>query len=165
MTRVVCPGSFDPVTFGHLDIIGRAAGLFDEVIVAVGANTTKKTGMFTVAERVAMLRTSCKEWPQVEIDTFSGLLVDYCRTREATAVVKGLRFAKDFEYELPMAHMNAQMSDLETVFLPTSAQWGAVSSTLIREIATLGGDVTPFLPAEVARRTTERARARRTAQS
>ncbi|MGD7787246.1 pantetheine-phosphate adenylyltransferase [Propionibacteriaceae bacterium Y1700] len=156
MHRVVCPGSFDPVTYGHLDIIGRAAALFDEVVVAVGTNTSK-SGLFDVDERVEMVRGACAEWSNVEVDTFSGLLVDYCRDVGAGGVVKGLRSAGDFEYELPMAHMNTQLSGLETVFLPTAAQWGHVSSTLVREIAKLGGDVTAFLPEGVARRTVERA--------
>lgn len=159
-TRVVCPGSFDPVTNGHVDIVGRAADLFDQVIVAVGANTAKRGGLFTVAERVELLGEAFAPWANVEIDTFDGLLVDYCRARAATGVVKGLRFAKDFEYELPMAHLNRQMTGLETVFLPSAQQWGSVSSTLVREIAVLGGDIAPFVPEALADRVTARARER-----
>lgn len=157
-TRVVCPGSYDPVTNGHVDIIGRAAALFDEVIVAVGANTSKRGGLFTVDERVQLLTEACEGLPGVEIDTFDGLLVDYCAERSATGVVKGLRFAKDFDYELQMAHMNRQMSGLETIFLPTAQEWGAVSSTLVREIAILGGDISPYVPASLVARVVERAR-------
>jgi len=159
-TRVVCPGSFDPVTNGHLDVIGRAAALFGGVIVAVGANTSKRDGLFGIDERVEMLVEACRSWDNVEVDTFTGLLVDYCTAREAAGVVKGLRFAKDFDYELPMAHLNRQMSGLETIFLPSSQQWGSVSSSLVREIAVLGGDITPFVPEALAARVTARARQR-----
>ena len=159
-TRVVCPGSFDPVTNGHVDIVGRAAGLFEQVIVAVGENTAKRGGLFTVEERVEMLAEAFRPWSNIEIDTFDGLLVDYCAERDVHGVLKGLRFAKDFEYELPMAHLNRQMSGLETIFLPSAQEWGSVSSTLVREIAVLGGDIAPLVPEALAPRVTARARQR-----
>lgn len=157
---VVCPGSFDPITHGHLDIIGRAAALFDTVVVAVGVNAGKAGALFDVDERVAMAQQACRAWPGVEVDRFSGLLVDYCRERGATAVVKGLRNARDWEYEVAMAHMNVELTGLETVFLPSAARWGSVSSTLVREVARLGGDPSAFLPDAVATATLARARDR-----
>lgn len=156
--RAVCPGSFDPVTRGHLDVIERATALFDEVVVAVGANPGKSTGMFTVAERVALLQESCAAWPTVRIDTFAGLVVDYCAAIGAPTVVKGLRSPSDYAYEAPMADLNRRMSGLETVFLPCDAQWASVSSSLVRDIARFGGDVTPFVPAPVAEAVARRAR-------
>ncbi|MFP5282706.1 MAG: pantetheine-phosphate adenylyltransferase [Actinomycetes bacterium] len=155
MRRAVCPGSFDPVTLGHLDIIARTAELFDEVVVAVGQNTSKR-GLFTPEERVGMLREACSPWRHVAATVFDGLLVDFCAEREIGTIVKGLRFAADFDYELQMAQMNARMTRVETVFLPTAAQWGYLSSSLIREIASLGGDVSGLLPAGVAARVRDR---------
>ncbi|SDE47110.1 pantetheine-phosphate adenylyltransferase [Auraticoccus monumenti] len=149
--RAICPGSFDPVTHGHLDIVRRAARLFDEVVVGVGANTSK-SALFTPDQRVEMLTEVLADEPRVRVTTFSGLLVDYCREHDIGAVVKGLRFASDFDYELQMAQMNTRLSGLETILLPTSSQWSYVSSTLVREIARLGGDVSPFVPEATARR-------------
>ena len=149
MTRAVCPGSFDPVTRGHLDVIGRAAGLVEEVVVAVGDNMSKRA-WFTPAERVALLQEACAPWPGVSVTLFSGLLVDFCRAQEATAVVKGLRSGADFDYELAMAQMNRRLSGVDTVFVPTAPEWAFVSSSLVREVAGLGGDVTPFLTPPVA---------------
>ena len=157
--RAVCPGSFDPVTRGHLDVIGRAARLFDEVVVAVGANVGKNP-LFTPAERVEMLTAACAEYPGVRTELFTGLLVDFCREQGAQAIVKGLRFAGDFDYELPMAQMNRSLTGVETVFLPTAPQWSYVSSSLIREVATLGGDVAAFLPDGVATETVRRVQER-----
>jgi pantetheine-phosphate adenylyltransferase len=156
VTRAVCPGSFDPVTLGHLDVIGRAASLVEEVVVAVGANMSKRA-WFTPAERVAMLEEACAGWPNVRVRLFDGLLVDFCRDEGATAIVKGLRSAGDFEYERPMAQMNARLSGVETVFVAGAPAWSFVSSSLVREVAGLGGDVTPFLPAAVAERVRTRA--------
>lgn len=158
-TRAVCPGSFDPVTRGHLDVIGRAARLFDEVIVAIGANAGKNP-LFAPAERVAMLTDACAAHPGVRVAVFDGLLVDFCREQDASAIVKGLRFAADFDYELPMAQMNRSLTGVETVFVPTAPEWSYVSSSLIREVATLGGDVTAFLPEAVATETVRRVRQR-----
>jgi len=147
--RAVCPGSFDPVTLGHLDVITRAAELFDEVIVAVGANPGKNTGLFTVPERVELLREACAGLARVRVDTFSGLLVDYCASVDAGVVVKGLRSPTDYGYELPMADLNRRMAGLETVFLASGPQWTSVSSSLVRDIARFGGDVSEFVPQPV----------------
>lgn len=156
MRRAVCPGSFDPVTLGHLDIIGRTAALFDEVIVAIGTNSAKR-GLFSTDERVAMVRDAVEAWPGVSVAVFDGLLVDFCTGQGAQTIVKGLRFASDFDYELQMSQMNHRLSGVETVFMPTAVEWAFVSSTLVREIATLGGDVSAFLPPAVAERTVQRA--------
>jgi pantetheine-phosphate adenylyltransferase len=156
MTRAVCPGSFDPVTRGHLDVIGRAAALVEEVVVAVGANISKRA-WFGPEERVAMLEEACAGWANVRIALFAGLLVDFCRAEGIGTVVKGLRSAADFDYELPMAQMNAHLSGVDTIFLPSAPGWTFVSSSLVREVAGLGGDVTAFLTPAVA----ERVQARR----
>jgi pantetheine-phosphate adenylyltransferase len=150
MRRAVCPGSFDPVTLGHLDVIGRATGLADEVWVAVGDNMSK-TGLFTPTERVSLLEEACAVWPTVRVALFRGLLVDFCRDQEADLIVKGLRSAGDFAYEQPMAQMNRELSGVETVFLVADPAQAFVSSSLVREVAKLGGDVSPFVPAVVER--------------
>lgn len=157
MRRAVCPGSFDPVTRGHLDIVERAAHLFDEVVVAVGTNVGKNA-LFSPGERVQMLTEACAGWPGVSVTLFGGLLVDFCRARGIDAVVKGLRSAADFDYELRMAQMNFHLTGVDTVFLPTAPQWSFVSSSLVREVALLGGDVAALLPPGIADRTVERAR-------
>jgi pantetheine-phosphate adenylyltransferase len=162
MSRVVCPGSFDPVTLGHLDVIARAAALVDEVVVAVGSNVSKRA-WFTPDERVAMLRQTCAEWSNVTVTLFDGLLVDFCRAAGVSAIAKGLRSAADFDYELPMAQMNARLSGVDTIFLPTSPQWSFVSSSLVREVAGLGGDVDAFLAPAVAEQVRRRARERQVA--
>ncbi|GAA3625944.1 pantetheine-phosphate adenylyltransferase [Microlunatus ginsengisoli] len=159
MSRAVCPGSFDPVTHGHLDIVNRSAALFDYVVVAVGTNMSKNA-LFTPDERVEMLNEACAELDGVTVTTFSGLLVDFCAQVEADAIVKGLRFVSDFDYELQMAQMNSQLSGVDTLFLPTAAQWSYVSSSLVREVALLGGDVDQFLPEGIAERTIARAHER-----
>ena len=156
MTRVACPGSFDPVTRGHLDVIGRTAGLVEEVVVAVGANMSK-SAWFTPQERVAMLRTACAGWANVSVALFDGLLVDFCRAEGIGAIAKGLRSAADFDYELPMAQMNAHLQGVDTVFVPATPAWSYVSSSLVREVAGLGGDVTAFLTPEVAEQVVRRA--------
>ena len=145
MRRAVCPGSFDPVTHGHLDIVGRAAALFDEVVVAVGVNASKKR-LFTPDERMAMLRRACEPWANVRVDSFSGLLTDFCREHDAHAIVKGLRAVSDFDYELQMAQMNASLADVETVFVPTSPEWSFLASSLVKEVAGFGGDVSGLVP-------------------
>jgi pantetheine-phosphate adenylyltransferase len=155
MRRAVCPGSFDPPTNGHLDIIGRAAALFDEVVVAVLMNKSKK-GLFTVEERIAMLTEVVAPYPNVRVDSFHGLLVDYCRARDVRAIVKGLRAVTDFDYELQMAQMNQQLSGVDTLFMSTSPEWSFVASSLVKEIATFGGDVAHLLPASVHKRLVER---------
>ncbi|GAA2014662.1 MULTISPECIES: pantetheine-phosphate adenylyltransferase [Nocardioides] len=151
MRRAVCPGSFDPVTLGHLDIVGRAASLFDEVVVAVGVNASKNR-MFTAEERMDMLREACAPWPNVRVDGFSGLLTTFCSEHGVHAIVKGLRAVSDFDYELQMAQMNASLSDVETVFVPTSPEFSFLASSLVKEVATFGGDVSTLVPAFVDER-------------
>lgn len=151
MTRAVCPGSFDPVTNGHVDIFRRAAGLFDELVVATGTNISKSR-MFQPEERLEMLREACADLPNVTVMGFTGLIVDFCREIDAHAIVKGLRGGNDYEYELPMAQMNAHLTGVETVFVPTTASLGYVSSSLVKEVASLGGDVSDLVPASVQAR-------------
>lgn len=149
--RAICPGSFDPVTHGHVDVITRAARLFDSVVVAVGRNSAKNY-LFDATERVELVREAVAGLAGVEVRPLEGLLVDFCRAQGAEVIVKGLRFASDFDFELQMAHMNHALTGVETVFLPASARWATVSSTMIREVATYGGDVSQFVPASVAAR-------------
>jgi pantetheine-phosphate adenylyltransferase len=153
--RCVCPGSFDPVTNGHLDVIERASQLFDEVAVLVTVNKSK-TGMFTVEERQDMLRESTTALPNVRIDAFHGLLVDYCREHDIRAIVKGLRAVSDFDYELQMAQMNHRLSGVDTVFVPTSPESSFLSSSLVKEVATWGGDVSGLVPEPALRRLASR---------
>jgi len=143
--RAVCPGSFDPVTHGHLDIIGRAARLFDEVVVAVGVNPSKNR-LFSPEERLGMLRRGCADWDNVRIAGFTGLLTDFCVDEGVDAIVKGLRAISDFDYELQMAQMNASLTDVETVFMPTSPEWSFLASSLVKEVARFGGDVSGLVP-------------------
>ena len=151
MRRAVCPGSFDPVTNGHLDIISRASDLFDEVTVAVLINKSKE-GMFSVDERLEMLRIVAADYPNVKIDAFRGLLVDFCKAHGIPAIVKGLRAISDFDYELQMAQMNRSLAGVETVFVPTSPEYSFLASSLVKEIATYGGDVSGLVPVDVLRR-------------
>lgn len=155
MRRAVCPGSFDPVTNGHLDIIERAGGLFDEVVIAVLVNKSKRS-MFTVEERMEMLRDATSEWPNVRVDSFYGLLVDYCSANDIRAIVKGLRAVSDFDYELQMAQMNQRLSGVDTVFIVTNPLYSFLSSSLVKEVAMFGGDVSHLLPAEVDKRVRQR---------
>ncbi|NYJ00741.1 pantetheine-phosphate adenylyltransferase [Nocardioides thalensis] len=155
MTRAVCPGSFDPVTNGHLDIFRRTAALFDELVVATGTNMSKNR-MFDPQERLEMLEEACADLPNVKVMGFTGLIVDFCREIGAQAIVKGLRGGNDYEYELPMAQMNAHLTGVETVFVPTTASLGYVSSSLVKEVASLGGDVSGLVPPAVLERLTER---------
>jgi len=143
--KVVCPGSFDPITYGHLDVITRAAHMFGQVIVAVGRNSAKNH-LFTGAERVELAAAALAEVPGVRVEEMDGLLVDFCQQRGAGAIIKGLRFASDFDYELQMAHMNEHVGNIETVFLPASPEFGTVSSTMMRQVAMFGGDVSAFVP-------------------
>ena len=151
------PGSFDPVTNGHLDIIGRTSRLFDEVIVAVLVNESKH-GLFTIDERLEMLREVVKPYGNVRIESFQGLLVDFCRAQQASVVVKGLRAVSDFDYELQMAQMNIGLAGVETLFMPTNPQYSFLSSSLVKDVAKWGGDVTPHVPEVVARRLADRLR-------
>jgi pantetheine-phosphate adenylyltransferase len=149
--RVVCPGSFDPVTNGHLDIISRAANLHDEVIVVVGANLAKQ-GLFTVDERLDMLREVTSGLPNVGVDKFTGLLVDFCRAHQVPAIVKGLRAVSDFEYEMEMAQMNYRLAKIETLFMTANPLYSFLRSSLVKEIATYGGDVASLVPKPVYER-------------
>ena len=153
----LCPGTFDPVTNGHLDIIERASRRFDRVLVAVLRNPAKDP-LFPVEERVAMLKEVCADLANVEVDAFSGLLVDYARRRGAGIIVKGLRAVSDYEYEIQMAQMNHRISggEVETVFMTTSPQWSFISSSLVKEIARFGGSVEGLVPPVVAERLAER---------
>ena len=148
MTHAVCPGSFDPPTLGHLDVIGRVAGLFDRVTVAVLVNP-EKSGMFSITERLDLLRATTTEWPNVTVDSFQGLLVDYCTANGIGAIVKGLRAVSDFDYELQMAQMNKGLTGVDTFFLPTNPEFSFLSSSLIKQIAQYGGDVGHLLPSTV----------------
>ena len=155
MRRVVCPGSFDPVTNGHLDVIARATTLYDEVVVAIGLND-KKRGLFDVAERTEMLREATAKHSNVVIDSFRGLLVDFCQKRGIPAIIKGLRAVSDFDYELQMAQMNYSLSGVETLFVATNPLYSYLSSSLVKEVATYGGDVSGLVPPIVADRLRER---------
>jgi pantetheine-phosphate adenylyltransferase len=155
--RAVCPGSFDPVTNGHVDVIQRAAGLYDELVVAVLVNPGK-AGFFPVGERMDLLREAVADLPNVTVDRFEGLLVDYCRAHALPVIVKGLRAVSDFEYELQMAQMNRELAGIETLFVPTAPQVGHLSSSLVKQIATFGGDVSRLVPKAVNDRLIERAR-------
>ncbi|MDX6278609.1 MAG: pantetheine-phosphate adenylyltransferase [Nocardioidaceae bacterium] len=145
MTKVVCPGSFDPVTNGHLDIIDRAARLFDEVVVAVLVNESKK-GLFTVTERQDLLTEATSHLPNVSVSSFDGLLVDFCTANGISAIVKGLRAVTDFDYELQMAQMNSSLTEVDTVFIPTTPAYSFLASSLVKEVAKHGGDVSGLVP-------------------
>lgn len=155
MYRVVCPGSFDPVTNGHLDIIGRAAAIYDEVVVAVGINVSKNR-LFTDDERVEMLREVTGRYANVRVERFNGLLVDFCAAYGITAVIKGLRAVSDFEFEMQMAQMNYRMAKVETLFMTTNPLYSFLRSSLVKEIAKYGGDVSGLVPDIVLSRLRER---------
>jgi pantetheine-phosphate adenylyltransferase len=146
--RALCPGSFDPVTNGHLDIIERAAVLYDELVVAVFVNRSK-TSMFTPDERREMLTEAIAVHPNVRVDAFQGLVVDYCLTNDIPVIVKGLRAISDFDSELQMAQMNRGLAGIETVFMPTNPEYSFLASSLVKEIARWGGDVSALVPPEV----------------
>lgn len=161
MTTAVCPGSYDPVTLGHLDVIARVAEQFDVVDVLVG-NNSSKTAIFTPQERIDLIVEAChalSERPgrkgvgRIEVHLLDGLLVDYCRDHRADCIVKGIRVAADFDFEMQMAQMNRAMTGIETMFLPASPDWSYVSSSLVRDIARFGGDFDRFVTPAVARRT------------
>lgn len=151
MKRAVYPGSFDPITFGHIDILDRASRIFDEVIVLVMNNINKRY-FFSREERCGMVKEAIKKYRNVKAETYNGLLVEYARKNEISVLVRGLRAVSDFEYELQMAHMNKTMCpDLETVFLMTDSKYSFISSTVVREVAKFGGDVSLWVPDYVAR--------------
>jgi pantetheine-phosphate adenylyltransferase len=156
MPKALIPGSFDPVTFGHLDVIERTARLFDHVLVAAVGNPGKAPPLFTLAERQTMLAEVTGHLPNVEIDAFEGLLVDFAMARGVDAFVKGLRAVSDFDVELQMAQMNERMSGIATLFFPTAPEHSFLSSSLVREVARFGGDVSSMVPAPVAQRLKER---------
>ena len=145
MKRAVCPGSFDPITFGHIDIIERASEQFDEVVVAVLANRTKAS-LFTAEERMEMIRQTTAHFKNVKVDSWHGLLVDYCTANSIQAIVKGLRAVTDFDYELQMAQVNLQGSGVETMFMATAPAHSFLSSSIVKELAHFGGDVSSMVP-------------------
>lgn len=149
--RCACPGSFDPVTNGHLDVLERACMLFDEVVVAVLVNRSKK-GLFTVTDRIEMLTEVTSHLPNVRVTSFHGLLVDFCKREDIPVVVKGLRAVTDFDYELQMAQMNHRLSGLDTLFVATNPEHSYLSSSLVRDVAMFGGDIRALVPAVVAQR-------------
>jgi pantetheine-phosphate adenylyltransferase len=150
------PGTFDPVTFGHVDIVERTARLFDEVVVAAVARPGKPNGLFEAEERRAMLAEVTAHLPNVRVELFGGLLADFAQAQGARAIVKGLRAVSDFDYELQMAQMNHRLSGVDTLFMPTAPEHSFLSSSLVREVARFGGEVSSMVPPEVARRLKER---------
>ena len=148
MKRAVCPGSFDPITYGHLDIIKRASAQFDQVVVAVLENRTKSS-LFTVAERIEMIAETNATLPNVSVDSWTGLLAEYCKNNSITAIVKGLRAVTDFDYELQMAQLNLQASGVETMLMATAPAHSFLSSSLVKELAHYGGDVSTMVPPNV----------------
>ncbi|MEU9577137.1 MULTISPECIES: pantetheine-phosphate adenylyltransferase [Streptomyces] len=157
MRRAVCPGSFDPITNGHLDIIARASRLYDEVYVAVMINQNKK-GLFSVEERIQLIREVTSDCSNVIVESHHGLLVDFCKQRDIPAIVKGLRAVSDFDYELQMAQMNNGLTGVETLFVPTNPTYSFLSSSLVKEVAAWGGDVAHLVPPTVLTALAERLR-------
>ena len=155
MNRVVCPGSFDPITYGHLDIIARASALFDEVVIAVLVNQTKKS-LFSVDERLEMIAEVTAQYPNVRVDSWRGLLVDYCEANQIGSIIKGLRAVSDFDYELQMSQINFQLKGIETLFMSTSPSHSFLSSSLVKEVASFGGDVSSYLPPIIQKRLLDR---------
>ena len=155
MRRAVCPGSFDPVTLGHLDIVERASKIYDEVTVAVLVNK-KKSSLYTVEERMSLLADVTAVYGNVKVDSFHGLLVDYCQAHGIPVIVKGLRAISDFDYELQMAQMNHGLAGVETMFMTTNPLYSFLSSSLVKEVATYGGDVSGLVPERVLASLTER---------
>jgi pantetheine-phosphate adenylyltransferase len=158
--RAVCPGSFDPVTLGHLDIIGRSSRLYDEVVVAVLVNKSKSS-LFSVEERIEMLTAVTAEYGNVRVDSFHGLLVHYCQAHDIPVIIKGIRAVSDFDYELKMAQMNHGLTGVETLFMPTNPEFSFLSSSLVKEVATWDGDVSRLVPRLVLDRLTARLDERR----
>lgn len=148
-TIAIYPGSFDPITYGHLDIIKRSLKIFDHVTIAVARNSQKKS-LFSIDERVELIKSILKGEPRVSVDTFDGLLIDYVTSRQANVIIRGLRAISDFEYEFQIAQMNSSIGhDIETLFMMTSVQYGYLSSSIVREVCSLGGNVDSFVPAEI----------------
>jgi pantetheine-phosphate adenylyltransferase len=157
MSGALCPGSFDPVTLGHVDIFERAAAQFDDVVVAILVNPTKR-GMFDADERIAMINESTTHLPNLRVEASEGLVVDFVRSRGLTAIVKGLRTGTDYEYELHMAQMNKHIAGVDTVFVAAAPQYSFVSSSLVKQVATLGGDVSNLISEPVSRRLSDKLR-------
>ena len=151
----LCPGTFDPVTNGHLDVIGRAVSMFDGVVVAVLENPSKAS-LFTIEERVALLQEALGDQPSVRVASFGGLLVDFARAQDAGMIVKGRRAVSDYEYEIQMAQMNQRIGGVETLFMATSPKWSFLSSSLVKEVARLGGDVEGLVPDHVRKALVDR---------
>ncbi|WP_461665027.1 pantetheine-phosphate adenylyltransferase [Gordonia sputi] len=151
MSSAVIPGSFDPFTRGHRYIVERAASAFDEIVVLVVVNPNKH-GLFSIDERIALIEEDCADLPNVRVDRWTGLLVDYLAEKNIGVLVKGLRSGVDFDYELPMAQMNRELADVETVFMLTDPRFAHVSSSLVKEVAELGGDASPYLAPHIHRR-------------
>lgn len=148
-TIAIYPGSFDPITYGHLDIIKRSLKIFDHVTIAVARNSQKKS-LFSIDERVELIKSLLKDESRVSVDTFDGLLIDYVTSRQANVIIRGLRAISDFEYEFQIAQMNSSIGhDIETLFMMTSVQYGYLSSSIVREVCSLGGNVDSFVPAEI----------------
>jgi len=156
VATALCPGSFDPVTNGHLDIIERTSRYFDEVIVAVIRNPQKSEALFTLEERQEMLREVTAHLDNVSVDSFKGLLVEFAKEHRADAIVKGLRAVSDFDYELQMAQMNQNLTGIDTFFISTNPKYSFLASSLVREVARFGGDVSSMVPAVVMKRLVER---------
>jgi len=155
MSAAVCPGSYDPFTLGHRFVVERTAARFDRVVVAVVVNPNKQ-GMFSIDERIELIREDCADLPNVEVRSWSGLLVDLVRDDDLPTIVKGLRSETDFAYETPMAQMNRELADAETFFMLTDPRFAHVSSSLVKEVAKLGGDVTPYLSPHIHRALTDK---------
>ena len=155
MRRAICPGSFDPVTLGHLAIIGRASSIYDEVVVGVLVNKSKR-GLFSVDERIKLLEESVAAYGNVRVDSFTGLLVDYCRAHQIPVIVRGVRAISDFEYEMEMNQLNRREApDVDTLYLMTSPQYSFLSSSGVKELATFGGHIDDLVPAGVGDRLKE----------
>ena len=151
MSLAICPGSFDPITLGHLDIISRSAQIFDNVIVCIMFNSNKTKPMFAISERVEMVKKVVERFPNVRVDTSDGLLAEYAKQFDGAVIVKGLRAASDFEYEFQMNHINKKINpELETMFLTANEKYTFLSSSVVREVASYGADLTGFVPREMA---------------
>jgi len=151
MRRAIFPGSFDPITLGHVDIVNRALPLFDEIIIAIGVNSDKKY-MFTLEERVNFIKENYKNEPKIKVTTYSGLTTDYCLKMKVDFILRGLRNPADFEFEKAIAQTNRKLSNIETVFLLTSADTSFISSSIVRDVYRNGGDISGFVPKSVLKK-------------
>lgn len=159
MSLAICPGSFDPITLGHLDIISRSAQIFDNVIVCIMFNSNKTKPMFRISERVEMVKKVVECFPNVRVDTSAGLLAEYAKQFDGAVIVKGLRAASDFEYEFQMNHINKKINpELETMFLTANEKYTFLSSSVVREVASYGADLTRFVPREIVAEIEEKAK-------